>query len=152
MSKAATSGRAAPTGSSRPGAFQPGNRAAAAARGSKHNTRFITQNLISQLNEVIASPEAKTPDEKRAKAETIYWINKRLIKNALDGDNVAIKMIMDRVEGTPVQSVQLVDNTPDAEAARLSKTAEHFNSLPEDEQAKLYQAAVLATQQPHGSA
>lgn len=139
-----------PAGAEPKKGFQPGNMIGAHGRGAeaRRRGRFLTQNLISQLQEVIQMPEAKTHEEKKKYAETVYWINKRLIRNALDGDNTAIKLIMDRVEGTPLQSVHLVDNTPEAAAAKLNTTVEQLATMTPDEQARIYQAAILATKRP----
>lgn len=85
--------------------FKPGNTAAAGntiARGQR-SSRMCTQTLISILNEAV---DAQFPDKTK-----LYEIGDALVNAARGGDVVAIKYIMDRVDGTPTQ---MVGEDPDA--------------------------------------
>lgn len=99
--------------------FGPGNKAAVGNPGPHQGkTKFLTQALISQLNEYSKSriiTEVKLVKGKPVKTyrydtETltkIHLVIERLITNAIDdGDMAAIKEIFDRVEGKVVQAVE----------------------------------------------
>jgi len=104
------------------GKFAPGNKLAVGNVGGSvryTNTKFLTQTLISKLNEL---------DKNTGKAR-YYKLVSQLIKNALDrdvaieyvdkrgrkktrkqfipGDQKALEYIFDRLEGKPIQSVGL---------------------------------------------
>src|SRR5260221_11311193 len=76
--------------------FQPGNQLAA-RRITKG--RFLTQSLISELNEL-------DPAENMAKFRVMV---RRLVERAIapDADFMAIKEIFDRVEGRSVQAMEV---------------------------------------------
>ena len=70
--------------------FKPGNKAAVGNRGPSRPD-FLTQTLISQLNEV----DRTTGQPKK------HLLVERLIARALDGDAQCMREIFNRVEGRP---------------------------------------------------
>lgn len=84
--------------------FQPGNSVAVGNKGptGRRQARMATQTLISILHE----PSLKKPVgpfEQRQEKERLYDVCDQLVMQAEAGDVVAIKYIMDRLDGTPTQ-------------------------------------------------
>lgn len=139
----------------RPGTFQRGNKA---GRGQKHN-RFITQALVSHLMEQIDDPETATKKGVKAlrvRAARVHFLVRKLCELAMEGDTTALKMIMDRVEGTAIQTVEfqgLEDSEKSAmEERRLAKVHEKVKEKSFDELAALYQETLSAGSPTRGSA
>lgn len=124
------------------GKFAAGNNLGAGAGGKRH-TRFITQHLISLLNETVQMPGAKTDADKKKFAVRVHWLCEKMITMAMDGDATCMRMIMDRVEGTPVQTVNFRDTRDDAEVPS-AYTREHLSALKPDELSKVYAQSLLA--------
>jgi hypothetical protein len=74
-------------------AFKKGNKLA--ALGDHTKKRVLTQQLISELNEVDANGVTR-----------MRKIIRALVSNAEANDNAAIKEIFDRLEGKPVATVE----------------------------------------------
>jgi hypothetical protein len=127
------------------GKFAPGN--SGAPRGATRNSRFITQHLISYLREVVASPEAKTPEQKKIFAERTHWLVVKMVKMALEGDTTCLRMVMERIEGTPTQTINYRDTKDDA-VVRENYTEEELRRLPPDEFSKLYATSLLVDGKP----
>jgi hypothetical protein len=77
--------------------FKKGNKAAAGHRPPALRPDFLTQTLISQLNEV----------DKDTKSEVKHKLVAKLIELALGGDVVAIREVFDRVQGKPAQAMSI---------------------------------------------
>lgn len=112
--------------------------------------RWITRQLISQLNEEMDDPDFD-PKDKRAvakRAKTIYFFCRKLIQCALQGDTTAIKMVMDRIEGTPISTVQFKDVPDGAETPEqleaIEATREKIKDMSLDELDRLYRETVPA--------
>lgn len=81
----------------RPGTFAKGNKAAVGSGGPGSRTKFLTEALISQLNEL-------DPKTRKEKFHTLVAV---LIRRAIKKEDAyAIKEIFDRVEGKPAQLIQ----------------------------------------------
>lgn len=120
--------------------------------------RFITQQLIRQLHEEMDDPDFDKKDKKAiaTRAKVVYFLCRKLIQLALEGDTSAIKMVMDRVEGTSISTVQFReipegDETPDMLAA-VAITREKLKSMPESERLELYRQTLTETGRTLGSA
>lgn len=105
--------------------FQKGNQYAVGNPGPSPRTKFLTQELISQLNQTTKHATVITywvKDKrgklvkKRALAENertnIAHLISCLIANAKEGDLTAIKEIFDRVEGRAVQAMENTGTSP----------------------------------------
>jgi hypothetical protein len=84
--------------------FQKGHKLARGSNGQLR--RDLTVSLISQLNEIVTLPEG---GGKRSKMDLVIGA---LIKNAIGGDNVAIKEIFDRLQGRVAQRIVGPDDGP----------------------------------------
>lgn len=78
--------------------FKPGNTASVGNKGpaGRAQQQRATQTLISVLNERTKAGTGK---------DKLYEVCDALVKNAIGGDTVAQKYIMDRLDGTPTQMV-----------------------------------------------
>ena len=139
---------AAKKGSSKPGTFQPGHKVN--ARENMPRGRFITRQLIAQLQEEIDDPDFDPKDKAavRKRAKVVYFFCKKLIKMALAGDSTCIKMVMDRVEGTAISTVMFKDipdgaETPD-QMEQIRATREKLATMTEDELDQLYAETVAS--------
>jgi len=77
--------------------------------GRPKGSRNVTTNLKELLELTISTKDPITGEMVDAPVTSI--LNARLVRNALDGDNKAIKEIYDRIEGRPKQKL---DVTADA--------------------------------------
>ncbi len=135
-----------------PGSFKPGhkiNTKANAPRG-----RFITQRLINTLHAEMRHWDPKHPDKKKTQV-IVYFVDK-LIQLALDGDTTAIKLVMDRIEGTAMQTVQFREipegeETPEMFAA-MDVTRQKLAEMTEAERIALYRQTLTETGRTSGSA
>lgn len=99
-------------------------------------------------------PKDKTKVRQRAKV--IYFFCRKLIKLALEGDTTALKMVMDRIEGTPTATVQFREipegeETPEQLAA-LNLSREKLAAMPESDAIALYRQTLTETGRTVGSA
>lgn len=99
--------------------FKPGNRVGVGNKGKSPRDRAMTQALVSQLNEVAKRAVLSERYEKQAngklkKVQRVDHVTRTkmdhiiaaLIENAADGNNDAIKVILERVDGRVVQAVE----------------------------------------------
>ena len=140
----------------RPGTFQPGHQVN--AKSNKPKGRFITQQLIRMLHEDIKDfdPKLATPEDVRNRTKVIYKFCKKLISLALEGDTTAIKLVMDRIEGTAIATMQFRDipegeETPEQLAA-MQLTRDKIASMTPDERIGLYRASLTEAGRTLGSA
>jgi hypothetical protein len=75
-----------------------------------------------------------------------------LTRLALDGDTAALRMIMDRVEGSALQTMQFRPMTEQEETAKLAAVHEKIKGKSFDELAGLYREAISAGTPTLGSA
>lgn len=144
----------------RRGGFQPGNTLGAKNKGNAKGhkiQRIITQALISQLNEFVASPEAKTAAQKKTLATRAHWLAELMIKQAMAGDTTCMKMILDRVEGAITQIVPMRPEDYDPEvqaenAQRHNYTREELAKMTPNELSRLYRESLLEDQRAQGTA
>lgn len=110
--------------------FQPGNKLAVGhaapplRKFQSNRRRFLSQSLVSQLNETDRNNVSK-----------FHKIASRMIEAALDGDSLMIKEIFDRVEGKAVQAVEL--SGPDGSAISTIATG-----MTPAEAARLYASTI----------
>jgi len=125
--------------------------------------RFITIALIKHLLEEIVDPRddsvrGRTESKKaRLQRKRVDFVVDTLCTLAMNGDTTAIKMIMDRVEGLAIQTVQfrpqdLEDSaqTPE-EAARITAVHAKIKDLPQDDLRALYHATIASATITEGS-
>jgi hypothetical protein len=81
------------------GSFSPGNSAASgnAAPVIRRNRRYLSLSLAAQLDEI----------ERSQNISNLHRIVRELVRKACNGDLGAIKLIFDRLEGTPLQTVAM---------------------------------------------
>lgn len=86
------------------GQFQPGHKLSGGARGpiGKLAKRFLTAAVIDRLQEV-----EKIKGGPAAGIMALHRLADVLVRNALGGDQHAINAVFDRVEGKPIQAVEL---------------------------------------------
>lgn len=87
------------------GKFAPGVSGNPAGRPKKG--RAITDVLIRKLDEVHPAEADRAKDEGRPPRTNIEIICDRLLHRVLQGDLVAIGMVMNRVEGKPPSSIEI---------------------------------------------
>lgn len=140
----------------RPGQFQPGHKI-----NVKENTargRFITRQLIALLNEEMDDPDFDKKDKERVRqrAKVVYFLCKKLIKMALAGDSTAIKLVMDRVEGTAINTTMYREIPDGAETPSqlqaMQLTRERIAAMTPDERIGLYRSALTEAGRTVGSA
>ena len=130
--------------------FQPGNKANPNGARGKYG-RFITQRIIAMLHEevtvLIPDENDKNRDVDKRKqiarrTERLALLCESLFNLALEGDLQAIKYIIDRVEGSPIQTVAMVEDfDPEkmaAEKQRLDAARKNLSSLTDAERTTLY--------------
>lgn len=121
----------------------------------KGNTRFITQALVMKLMEQVTDPrDGATPAEKKMKLRRLDFLVDTMTKMALNGDVAMIKYVIDRIEGTPMQTMQFKPDVTkeEADAANESKvlevTFERLKEMPTQDVRALYRSKILET---HGT-
>lgn len=111
------------------GQFKPGNQLGG-PKGT--NKRFITQRLIAMMHEEVTILEKEAADatgkKKSAaisrKVARLQLFCEKLFEIALAGDMQALKYIADRIEGTPIQTTVMIEETDPAMVAAEQKRAE----------------------------
>jgi hypothetical protein len=140
----------------KPGTFAPGNQVN--SHRNHRNNRFITQHLINMLNEEISNPSMtideakKNPKKAQERAKRVHFLCDKMISMAIAGDTTCMKMIMDRVEGTPLQTVHFKDDSMASVDLPHEYTKEELAKLPASELSKLYSQSILADKPAQGSA
>jgi hypothetical protein len=131
---------------------------AASTRSKLPRGRFITQHLIAYLNDVIDDPlfdaakkKGKSKDEVtklRMRAQRVHFLVRRLFDLAMEGDMQAIKYVIDRIEGTAIQTVQFTPEKSDeeiaAENARLAAKRDEMGRMTQDQKNALYARTLQA--------
>lgn len=133
----------------RAGGFQPGNKYSSGPKG--RYSRFISQRLIAMMHEevTVLIPDENDKNKDPAKRKQIAQRTQRLallcealFNLALEGDLQAIKYIIDRIEGTPIQTTVLAEEfDPDrmaAEKKRLDAARANLSNLSDGERTALY--------------
>jgi hypothetical protein len=138
--------------------FQPGHKINAKEINPTPRGRFITAQLIRQLQEDMDDPDfdPKNKTAVRKRAKVIYFFCRKLIQLALAGDTTAIKMVMDRIEGTPISTVQFKDipegeETPE-QAAAIVAARKKLDGMTEPELHALYKTSFTEATGTAGSA
>jgi hypothetical protein len=103
--------------------------------------RFITAQLIRLMQEEIPDPNDKA--KIKARAKRVYFFCLTLVNAAIAGDTAALKMVMDRIEGTPISTMNLKvtddpDNITPEEMGALAETREKLKTMTRDEKLELY--------------
>lgn len=129
------------------GPFVPGNRIA--ARENMPKGRFVTAQLVRMMHEEIDDPDFDPKDKTKVKmrARAVYFFCRKLMTLALQGDTTCLKMIMDRIEGTPISTtIFKPSDDPDAptpeQSQALNITREKLAAMPYEEQLALYNATL----------
>lgn len=147
------------------GSFAAGNKAGVGPKPIAR--RFITQHLISMMNEEISmmTPDleamAGAKDQKkvifmRKTAQRLHFFCEKLFELALDGDLQAIKYITDRIEGAPIQTMAMTaeDFDPErlaAERKRLDEARANLHNMTDDERTAVYFQALRQVPGSSGS-
>lgn len=137
--------------------FQPGHRVNA-----KENTprgRFITAQLVRLMHETIDDPEYDPKDKTkvRARAKAVYFFCRKLMTLALQGDTTCLKLVMDRIEGTPISTTIFKptddpDNATPEQAAALELTRRKLASMTLEQRLALYNSTLSSDSGVQGSA
>lgn len=128
------------------GQFKPGNQLG--HRGT--NKRFITQRLISMMHEEVTVLEKEVEAAKgnkknvaiQRKVARLQLFCETLFNLALSGDMQALKYIADRIEGSPIATTVMIEETDPAmlavEKERAAKTRENLENMTDAERTALY--------------
>lgn len=145
-----------------PGSFQPGNSAGVKKTNGTPKGRFITAQLIRLMYEEIDDPDfdPKNPKNKqkvRLRAKRVYFFCLKLVNLALSGDIQALKMVMDRIEGSPI-STTIFKPTDDPDAltpdqnASLGITRAKLADMTSEQRIALYNSTLTDQSGVEGSA
>jgi hypothetical protein len=123
----------------------------------KNQPRFITQTLVMRLLQECEDPrltKTKTPKEQRHKRRMIDWLVDVMITAALGGDATFMKMIVDRVEGTPHATMffRPVDESEESEDTIVAVTREKLAEMTPEARMALYNATLSNDSGVEGSA
>lgn len=123
------------------GSFKAGNTAGAKRVGTMPMGRFITAQLIRLMQEEIPDPNDKS--KVKARAKRVYFFCLTLVNSAIAGDSACLKMVMDRIEGTPISTMNLKmsddpDNLTPEEVGALAATREKLKTMTREEKLALY--------------
>lgn len=121
--------------------------------------RFITAQLVRLMHETIDDPEFDPKDKTkvRARARAVYFFCRKLMTLALQGDTTCLKMVMDRIEGTPISTTIFKptddpDNLSPAQAEALSVTQQRLVAMTPEARMALYNATLSEDSGVQGSA
>ena len=107
-------------------------------KGKKPGSKNITSYLKEFLDKNMDGPKSPlTPDGGKMPAGQVVAL--RLMALALKGDLRAIQQLQDRVEGKPVQSIELEDKTPQL---KTSSREDVFKKLDELEKTIRYKSTT----------
>lgn len=146
------------------GKFLPGNKVNPNGSRGKFG-RFVTQRLIAMLHEEVTvlvpdmSDKNKDPEKRKQiarRTERLALMCEALFNLALEGDLQAIKYIIDRIEGTPIQTTVLAEEfDPErmaAERKRLDDARANLSKLSDGERTALYFQTLKQVTGTSGSA
>lgn len=119
----------------------------------KGNTRFITQALVMKLMQEVNDPrEGATPQEKKIRLRRLDFLVDTMTRMALNGDTTMIKYIIDRIEGTPLQTMAFKPDAPPTDPAEEGKvidvTFARLREMPVQEIRSMYRQKILETHGP----
>lgn len=120
----------------------------------KGQPRFITEALIRHLLEVVKDPRScATKEEQKISRRRIDFMVDTLVKLAMDGDTVCLRLVMDRVEGSAHQTMifKPMEEQPD-DSARLAITHEKLAAMTDEQRTALYRSTLAETGRTSGSA
>jgi hypothetical protein len=127
--------------------FVPGHRIN--AKENLPKGRFITAQLIRMMHEEIDDPDFDPNDKTKVKmrAKAIYFFCRKLMTMALQGDVTCLKMVMDRIEGTPISTTIFKatddpDNVTPEQSQALSVTREKLANMTYEQQLALYNSTL----------
>lgn len=110
----------------------------------KNQPRFITQALVMRLLEEVTDPRSKTRSP-TAKKKMVDWLVDVVIEKALEGDSTYMKMIFDRIEGTPHATMlfkPIDENAVQSDDMVVTVTREKLASMTYEEQLALYNSTL----------
>lgn len=143
----------------RPGTFQPGNVVASKKVSNMPRGRFITAQLIRLMYEEIDDPnfDPKNKKDVRLKAKRVYFFCLTLVNAALAGDMQALKMVMDRIEGSAVSTTIFKatddpENLNEDQKASLGITRAKLANMTPEERISLYNATLTDQSGVEGTA
>ena len=132
-----------------------------------NNPRFITQALVNKLMEEVSEPRSDealqrmnggakvvvTTAQRKAHRRKLDFLVDTMVTLAMNGDQTMIKYVIDRIEGTPIQSMMFKPMSPEEQDAygkdeqkSLEVSFKRLKEMKPADVTALYREAILKTQ------